>query len=66
MTLAVKSSSSYMSVVRDAVHITGVIDSQRIIAIMLVAPLSVSMHGGGGGGGGGDDGGGGSGAEPGG
>ena len=63
MTLAVKSSSSYMSVVRDAVHITGVIDSQPIIAIMLVAPLSVSMHGGRGGG---DDGGGGSGAEPGG
>ena len=62
MTLAVKSSSSYMSVVRDAVHIAGVINPQPVI-IPLVALLSVSMHGGGGGG---DDGGGGSGAEPGG
>ena len=69
MTLAVKSSSSVDAscmrrrrIVRDAVHIAGVTDTQPIHAIMLVAPLSVSTHGRRGGGGRG----GGAGAEPGG
>ena len=58
MALAVKSSSSVKAGVR---HIAGVRPGEaQLIIVMLMAPLSVSMHGGGGdaGGGSGGDGGG--------